>query len=152
MATERWIAGNGVGLTWTSCFGSELNSLANGSAVISSVTINNATALDTFADLSTNVTVSSAAGLPFIGVYLYPLNGDGTTYGDGRFNSSTAATPPTSYYIGAITTSGSTATGMMQRIIIPPGSFRFLLFNSTGNAFNASAGSVYYRTYNRQVT
>lgn len=153
MAIERWVAGNGVGLTWTVCFGTELNSLANGNAVLSSVTINNATALDVLADVSFSLNVTPTGTLPYVGVYLYPLNQDGTTYGDGRFTASTNAIPPTGYYVGAISPGSSTPiVGMLPRIIIPPGSFRFLFYNNTGAAFSSSAGTASYRTYNRQVT
>lgn len=153
MAIERWVAGNGVGLTWTSCFGAELNSLATGNAVLSSVTINNATALDVLADLSVSLNVTPVGSLQYVGIYLYPLNQDGTTYGDGRFTSTTNAIPPTGYYAGAISTGTTTpVVGLLPRIIIPPGSFRFLLYNNTGAALSSSAGTASYRTYNRQVT
>ena len=155
MAIERWVAGNGVGLTWTACFGAELNSLAIGNAVQSSVTIANATALDLLADLSISLgSVTTPAGLPYIGVYLYPLNQDGTTYGDGRFTSSTNAQPPTSYYVGAIPVPAS-ATGVivgnLRSIPLLAGSFRFVFYNNAGVILAASGNTASYRTFNRQV-
>ena len=155
MATEKLIAGSGVGLTWTSCFGAELNSLANGNAVLSSVTVANATPLDMLADLSISLgSVTTPAGLPYIGVYLYPLNQDGTTYGDGRFASSTNALPPTAYYAGTIPVVPSVAAvivGTLRSIPLLAGSFRFLLYNAAGVALAASANTASYRTFNRQV-
>ncbi len=155
MATERLIGGSGVGLTWTSCFSTELNSLVNGNAVISADVINNATALDMLADVSVSLgSVTTGAGLPYIGLYIYPLNQDGSSYGDGRFGSSAAGPPSTLYAVGAIAAPASTTavvTGMVRGIWLLPGSFKFLIFNSLGVNFASSANTVEYRTYNRQV-
>lgn len=157
MAIETWIGGNGVGLTWTSCFSTEVNSLANGNAVLSSMAINNATALDIFADVSISLgSVTPGAGAPYIGVYLYPLNQDGTSYGDGRFGTSAAGPPPSQYFVGTISCIPSTAgviTGTTPRgaIILPPGSFKFVLYNLAGVTLAASSNVVDYRTYNRSV-
>lgn len=155
MAVEKLTAGAGVGLTWTSCFGTELNSLTSGDAVISSVAISNASALDMWADLSISLgSVSSGSGLPYIGLYFYPLNGDGSSYGDGRFASAAAAVPPTQYFVGAIAIPPSTTgvmTGSLRGFWLPPGSGKFLLYNGAGVNLAASANTVYYRTYNRSV-
>jgi hypothetical protein len=153
MATEKWIAGSGQGLTWGSAFGTEINSLASGNAVISSVSVTNGTALDIFADVSfvAGATITTVAP-NFLGVYLYPLNEDGTTYGDGSFGSSAAGPPPANYWVGNINVSVGTITvaGMVSRIILPPGTFKFLLYNQAG-ATLASSNTCKYRTYNRSV-
>lgn len=155
MATEKWIAGSGVGLTWTSCFGTELNSLVAGNAVISSVVITNGTNLDLFADISISLgSVTPGAGNPFIGIYFYPLNQDGTTYGDGAFGTTAAGPPPSSYFVGSIPCRASTAgviTGMVRGILLPPGSGKGLLYNNSGVNLASSANTVSYRTYNLQV-
>ena len=53
MATEKWIAGAGQGLTWGDAFSTAtLNSIANGNAILSDIAITNGTALDIFADVS----------------------------------------------------------------------------------------------------
>jgi hypothetical protein len=157
-----WTAGNGVGFTWTTAFnGSDLVSLANGSTVLSSVAdITNQTALDIYADLSVRMTVASAtppAGAYF-GLYLTPLLDDGATYGDGFLTSGgtiTRAPPWTPAGTIPLETAAAAIVlaGFAQGIVIPPGSFRFALFNGSGAALSASAGNciVKYRTYNMNL-
>lgn len=154
MATERWIAGSGVGLTWTNAFtGTTLNSIANGNAIASDLVIANATPLDMFADVSIGLASAAFVAPNYIGVYLYPLNKDGSTYGDGRFGSSAAGPPPSNYYVGAIGLVAATQAqnGTLLRVVMPPGSFKFVLYNQGGVAFAASGNTCQYRTYNRQI-
>ena len=154
MATEKWIAGSGQGLTWGSIFGTEINSLANGNAVLSSVSVTNGTALDMFADVSfvAGATITTTAP-NFLGVYLYPLNEDGSTYGDGRYGSAAAGPPPANYWVGNISFNAAASTtivGMLEKIVIPPGTFSLVLYNQAG-ATLASSNTCKYRTYNRSV-
>lgn len=157
MATERWIGGTGIGLTWTAAaVSADINSLANGSANQSSVIIHNEGAnLDIFADVSVSLgSVSVGTGTPFVGIYLYPLNQDGTTYGDSRFAAATVATPPSQYLVGVIQAPSAVTgvvTGMIRGILIPPGSFRFVIYNQLLVALAASANVIDIRTYDRQV-
>ena len=157
-----WTAGNGVGFTWTTAInGSDLASLANGSTVLSSVAdIANQTNLDIYADISVRMTVGSAtppAGAWF-GLYLVALLDDGATYGDGFLTSGSTITraPPWSP-VGSIPLETATAatnlSGLVQGIVIPPGSFRFALFNGSGAALSSTGGNciVKYRTYNMQL-
>jgi hypothetical protein len=157
-----WTAGNGVGFTWTTAINaSDLVSLTNGSTVLSSVAdITNQTALDIYADLSVRLTVTSAtppAGA-WLGIYLAALLDDGATYGDGSLTSGSTITraPPWSP-IGSIpleTVAAATLlAGFVQGIVIPPGSFRFALYNGSGAALSSTAGNciVKYRTYNMQL-
>lgn len=156
MATQRWIAGNGVGLSETSCFGTELNSLVNGNAVLSSDQIDNTSALDTFADISTNLgSVTTGSGAPFIGLYLYVLNEDGSTYGDGNFTSSATGPPPSAYFVGAIPCQVSAAgaiVGTARGILLPPKKLKFVLYNEAGVTLASSGNTVDYVTYNLQVS
>jgi hypothetical protein len=101
MATEKWIAGSGAGLTWTSLDTTTLNSIANGNAILSGTQIDNSTALDIFADVELVLASLAAVAPNYVGVYFYPLNSDGTTYGDGRFGSSAAGPPPGQYAMSA---------------------------------------------------
>lgn len=156
MATEKWIAGTLQGLTWGSAgFSTEVNSLANGNAVIAANQIDNSTALDIFADVSVSLgSVTTSSGAPFIGLYLYPLNEDGSTYGDGGFNSAAAGPPPASYRVGAIVVPASTMgvlVGMVRGIILPPGKFKFLIYNQAGVTLAASSNTLDFRTYNRSI-
>src|ERR1700735_575628 len=128
MATEKWIGGSGQGLTWGGAFSTEINSLANGNAILSTVSITNGTSLDIFADVSfvAGATVTTFAP-GYLGLYLYPLNEDASTYGDGRFGSSAAGPPPSNYFVGTISfaiAAGTTIAGVFSRIILPPGTFK----------------------------
>lgn len=156
MATEKWIAGSGVGLTWSAAntSGTLYNALANGSALLSDLDITNGTDLDIFADLSWLAGGTATTAAPnYLAFYLYPLGQDGSTYGDGRFGSAAAATPPSIYFIGAIgfaAAAGTTIAGVVRGIVIPPGTFRFLVFNQSGAAL-ANTNVFKYRTYNRSI-
>ena len=154
MATEKWISGSGQGLNWGNAFSTAtLNSIANGNAILSDIDIDNSTVLDIFADLSMAFASITIAAPAFVGIYLYPLNKDGTTYGDSRFATSAAGPPPSTYYVGNIIhPTGATASeGMLSRIIMPPGHFKFVIYNQLGNALAASGNTMQYRTYNRSV-
>jgi hypothetical protein len=154
-----WTAGNGEGFSWgTAINGSDLASLANGSTVLSSVAdIANQTGLDLYADVSVRMTVASAtppAGA-FLALYLAALLDDGATYGDGSLASGGTITRAPPYApAGIVPLESAAATtllaGFVQGILIPPGSFRFALYNNSGAALSATAGNciVKYRTYN----
>ena len=155
MAVEHWVAGSGQGLGWGSCFGSEINSVVSGNAVLSSVSITNGTALDLFGDLSISLgSITPGSGSPYIGFSRLPLNQDGSSYGDGRFGTSAAGPPPSPYYIGSILCIPSTAgvlTGTISFVMLPPGTCKFLLYNLAGATLASSANTVSYRTYDRSV-
>jgi hypothetical protein len=155
MATEKWIAGSGVGLTWTAAFtASTLDSIVNGNAILSDVQINNASALDVFCDFSIAFGSITWAAPSYVGVYLYPLNQDGSTYGDDRFGTSAAGPPSAQYWVGNIAnpTGAAANEGTLLRIIMPPGAFKFVIYNQTGATLaSAGANSAKYRTYNRAI-
>ena len=89
---DNWVAGSGVGLTWTAAFGTEFTTttLPSTDAIASSIVISNGTALDKFADLTVHLASLAAVAPNFIGVYLYPLTSGGSVYGDGRFGTAAA--------------------------------------------------------------
>jgi hypothetical protein len=154
MATEKWIAGSGQGLTYGNAFtGSTLNSIASGNAILSDLQIDNSTALDIFADVSIQLASAAFLAPNYIGVYLYPLNQDNTTYGDGRFGSSAAGPPASTYYVGSIVIVAATQAqnGTLRGIVLPPAKFKFVLHNQGGVALASSANVCLYRTYNRAV-
>lgn len=155
MATQKFVAGI-AGLTYqTSSFGSELNSLVNGNAVLGSLQLDNSSNLDLFADFSISLgSVTTGAGAPYIGLYLYPLNEDGSTYGDGAFGTSAAGPPPSAYYIGSIPCQVSATgviVGTLRGVLLPPGKFKLVLYNQAGVTLAASANNVLYRTYDFAV-
>ena len=155
MATEKWISGSGVGLTWTAAFSTEINSIVNTNAILSSVSIANGTPLDIFADIWIALgSITSGAGAPYIGFYLYPLNQDGSTYGDGRFGSSAAGPTASQYFVGAVPLVPSVTQaqeGAVTGIIMPPGTFSFVAYNLSGSTLASSGNAIKYRTYNRSV-
>lgn len=156
MATEKWIAGSGAGLTWTAAYtaASTFNSIANGNAIISDLQIDNSSALDIFADFAFVGGSITTVAPNFIGVYLYPLNSDGSTYGDSRFGSSAAGPPPPQYWVGNIVLPVGTQalTGEILRVPLPPGKFKWLIYNQAGASLAGSgANTILYRTYNRSV-
>jgi hypothetical protein len=143
------------GLAWTTCFqAADAGTLANGSSVLSSTgDITNGTSLDMFADISFSVTLASntiAAGAN-IAFWIYPLNEDGTTYGDNQFVGGTAkAATPSFPSVGAFNNpavaSTTTLVGLIPQLVIPPGTFRFLVQNNCG--FTLTAATIKYRSYN----
>lgn len=154
MSIEKWIAGAGQGLTWGSAFSTEINSIVNGNAILSSVAVTNGTALDIFADLSYVAGGTATTAAPnFLSFYLYPLGEDASTYGDGRFGSSAAGPPPGNYFIGSIgfaAAASTTIAGVVRGIVLPPGTFKFVLYNGSGATLD-SGPTCKYRTYNRSV-
>lgn len=154
-----WVAGNGVGLTWTACFApGDLTSLVDSKSVLSSAAaITNGTNLDIYADVSVEITVGSAtprAGA-YIGIWLAPLQNDGTIYGDGQLVAGTAATYVPPWSPAAIipiqsTNASTTIIGQANGIILPPGSFNFILYNFTNVTLSSTAANntCKFRTYN----
>lgn len=152
-----WVAGNGVGLTWSTAINSaDLASMANGSTVVSTVAdIVNGTNLDMFMDVSVSMLIASStivAGAN-LALFLFALNQDGTTYGDNQFvNGTQKAATPTFAPFGTIpliaAATQTTLIGFIQQIIMPPGSFRLALQNNSGFALTAGTQTVKYRTYN----
>lgn len=157
-----WVAGNGQGLSaWsarTIAFGTaDLTSLADSKAVLSSGTaIANQTNLDTYMDISVQITVASStprAGA-FIGIWLAMLAQDGTTYGDGNLTAGTAATYLPPWAPLAIIPLSATATtnmgGQATGLIVPPQQFQLICYNFSNVTFSATAGNniVSFKTYN----
>ena len=161
--TTGWTAGNGVGLTWTAAFNttdfttshSGSTPMQNLDVVLSSVAdITNGTALDKFADLSLELSISSstiAAGANFA-FWLYALLDNGTSYGDGQQTSGTATAKTPAFAPCAIvplyaTTGQTSLVGFVQGIVIPPGSFRFAIQNNCGFTLTNTTTTCKYRTY-----
>lgn len=154
MATEKWIAGSGQGLTWGSLDTTGLNSIANGNAILSATQVDNSSALDIFADVEVVLASLAVIAPNYVGVYFYPLNSDASTYGDGRFGTAAAGPPPSTYSVGTIVMVAATQAqqGVLRGIILPPGKGKFVLYNQTGVSFASSGNTLKYRTYNRSIT
>lgn len=155
-----WTAGNGVGYTWTTAINSaDMASMATANTVVSSVAdIANQTNQDIFTDLSFSLAIASStivAGAN-IAFWLFLLNQDGTTYGDGNFTNGTAAAKTPTFAPCAIfpliaAAAQTTMVGTVSGIIIPPGSFRFAVQNNSGFTLTAGTQTVKYRTYNTNL-
>lgn len=159
--TEIYVAGSGQGLTWGNAFSSAtLASLAAANGIVSDIIVDNGTALDIFADVSLRVAGGLTGGTPavpnYVALFIYPLNQDNSTYGDGRFATATGVAPPGQYWVGNFqitTTTGSDQEGMVRGIIMPPGKFKFLIYLAFATAnFPASGVTCLYRTYNRKIS
>lgn len=156
-ARTAWITGNGAGLTWATAINSaDMASMATANTVVSSVAdIANGTNLDMFMDISASLviassTIAAGANLAF---WLFLLNQDGTTYGDGQFTNGTPAAKTPTFAPCAImplvAAAAQTALiGAAQQIIIPPGSFRLAIQNNSGFTLTSGTQTVKYRTYN----
>lgn len=145
MGVQTWKAG----VAWTTVGGSELNSIANGNAILSSTALTN-TPEDTFCDVSISLGSITPTGAPYLGVYIHPLNQDASTYGDGRFGSSAAGPPGNTYFAANISlvAAAQVQTGIARGIILPFGGFKFVFYNASGVALAASANTIKYQTYN----
>jgi hypothetical protein len=152
-----WTAGNGVGFTWSTLINSaDMASMATANTVVSSVAdIANQGFLDMFMDISYKLAITSntiAAGANFA-FWIYALDQDGSTYGDGQFVNGTAAAltpafpPCATVGIPAVATT-TNMSGYAQQIIIPPGSFRVAIQNNSGFTLTSGTQTVKYRTYN----
>lgn len=153
--TARWIIDSAyTAVTFTA---SEVNSLPNNGGALGTAVIANGTSLDLYADVSFVVTVGgTTTAASAITVYLLPLNADGTTYGDG-YASSTTTQPAAGYAVGSIgvkvgVTSGSTVTGTIRGIVLPPGNFKLALGNNLGIALSATAAlTLSIKLYNENL-
>jgi hypothetical protein len=156
MALERWIAGQySPSLAWSDAFTTaSLNALANGNAILGTTTVANDIFGDMFADLSINLGSAVFAAPAYVGVYLYPANTYNGTFGDGRFSAAAAGPPPSCYWVGDISlvAASQTQKGTLSRIPLPPGPFRFVLYNQGGVTWAGSnLNSCQIRTYNLQL-
>jgi hypothetical protein len=158
MATETWVGGNGVGLTWTACMlnsgTSVLNSITNNDSVLDGADVTNGTALDIYADFSVQLGSVTSVAPAMMNVFIYPLNGDGSTYGDNQLTTTFAAkTPAPQFYAGSIIFPVGTQAliGTLERIVMPPGTFRWAVQSQAGVTLASSGNAAQYRTYNRKV-
>jgi hypothetical protein len=146
MTTTLWTPGT-LAASYVSCFNAaDLNSLAAGSSVLSSVAAFNNSMGDTYGVLTFKLgTLTPTGGTPFIAFDLYPQNQDtGSVYGDGSLTagSQVAATLNGSYSIPNVTIQqGTTIVPYGTSLIfpLPPfTSFAFACYNGFGTPFNSS--------------
>lgn len=133
----------------------ELNALAltSGKAISSALDNSDTVAqptLDLFADLELKVTFASAptAGT-VVELYVLPSIDGGTTYPDG----STSVLPQSSLYVGGFAVRAVTTAQVMvlRGIALPPGSYKYLVQNTTNQAFPATGSTLRHNTYQLQT-
>jgi hypothetical protein len=154
-----WTAGNGQGLSWGAIVNSaDMASMTNGESVLSSVTgVANGTNLDQFMDISCELTIASsavAAGAN-LALWIYPLQEDGTTYGDGLLTAGTAAAVTPAIAPAAViplyASTRTTIIGQANGIVIPPQTFKVVIQNNSGFALTSGTQTCDYKTYNQNL-
>lgn len=145
MSTIQLAAYRGVSNAMTT----ELNALGSSTGKAISSAIDNSSTLDLFDDLQLNVTFASAptAGT-VVELYLLPSIDGGTDYPDG----STSVLPQSSLFVaGFAVRAVTTAQKMVVRgVALPPGLFKYLIQNTTNQAFPASGSTLERNPYQLQ--
>ena len=153
-----WVAGNGVGFSWTTAIASaNMASMTNTQVVMDSTDITNQTALDIFADVSISLVIASStivAGAN-IAIFLLALNQDGTTYGGNHFTTSAATTAVQDTPVAVIPLfAGASQTALIGNALgiqLPPGTFRWAMQNNSGFSLTSGTQTIKYRTYNTNL-
>ncbi len=128
----------------------ELNALAAAGKSAPSAANDNSTDLHQFDDLELAVTFGvSPNANEAVEVYLLP-SVDGTNYVDG--DASTDPAPNTLIGIFPVKASTSAQRLAIQDVPIPPGLFKYMVINQTGQAFSASGHTLKRRPHSHTVT
>lgn len=127
----------------------ELNALGSGSGKALSAAIDNASYLDLFDDLELSVDfVTAPTAGTVVEMYLLRSIDGGVTYPDG---SATVA-PQSSQYVGGFAVRSTTAAQVLSLpgVALPPGVFKYLLQNTTNQAFPATGSVLRRNSYQLQ--
>jgi hypothetical protein len=155
---SAWTGGNlnAGSLAYQLAFGSEIATLNTSQSVLSSIIFDNTTGEDEFLDLSAVGTIASstiAAG-SVLNFWLCQLQGDGTTYGDGRLTTTPSTYVPLGVLpLGGISVQIGTAithvVGGLNLLSLPPCKFSLGAQNLVGDNF--ATMQVWIRTYNQNL-
>jgi hypothetical protein len=141
-ATIQWGPYRGA----TSVMTSALNALASTTGKAVSAAIDNGPNGDLFDDVELTVTFASAPTAGSV-VELYMLRSidGGSTYQDG----STTVEPQPSTFVGGFTVRAVTTQQVLilGGVALPPGSFKYLVRNTTNQAFPASGSTLDRNSY-----
>jgi hypothetical protein len=160
-----WTAGNLFSsFGWNAAFnGSDLNSMPNGDAVLSSIAAfdnsGGTTVPDQFLDYSFKFSIASSTIVAGAGiaVWLFYLQQDGTIYGDGSLTAgSQAAVTPGLFGVQSsplrAAASQTTLVGEnASPILLKPAKFILAVQNNCGFTLSSSGNSFSIRTYNQQL-
>ena len=162
-----WSGGllTGVGIAYQPAFNAtDLNGLAAGASVMSSVApFDNTISLDEFMDISFVGALLTATAFPAgwsIAFFLAVLQGNGSTYGDGRLTPGTQVAgtvySPIMDPLGGIqpatnTTAATPIIGDVGGIVIRPRKFALICQNNTTVALAATGNSCYISTYRQNM-
>lgn len=127
----------------------ELNALAATTGKAISSAIDNGTDLDLFDDLELAVDfVSAPTASTVVELYLLPSIDGGTTYPDG----SGSILPQSSLFVGGFAVRAVTTAQVMvvRGVALPPGPFKYLIQNTTNQAFPASGSTLRRNPYQLQ--
>jgi hypothetical protein len=127
----------------------ELNAIAATTGKAISAAQDNSTDLALWADLELSVDfVSAPTANTVIELYLVPSIDGGTTYADG----SSSIVPQAALYVGGFVVRNTTALQIMviRSIVLPPGFYKWLIQNTTNQAFPATGSTLRMATYAMQ--
>jgi hypothetical protein len=127
----------------------ELNAIVATTGKAISSAQDNSVDLELWADLELAVTFASApTANSVIELYLLPSIDGGTTYPDG----STTVNPQAALYVGGfVVRAVATAQKLVIRsIVLPPGLYKWLIQNTTNQAFPATGSTLRESTYQMQ--
>lgn len=135
----------------TTVMSAELNALGSSSGKAISSAINNGPDSgnlngNLFADVELAVDfVTAPTGGTVVELYLLPSIDGGTTYPDG----STSILPQSSLFVGGFAVRNTTAAQVMvlRGIALPPGYYKYLLQNTTNQAFPATGSTLRQNIY-----
>jgi len=122
----------------------ELNSLANDSRVITAA-IDNSIGLEQFADFELSIAAQSSTRDPNAAIEIYIIPSiDGINYPEDA-----TVDPSVNMKVGSFVFSENTDADIdtILNILIPPGKFKILLKNITGQALAESGNVLKYRIY-----
>lgn len=121
-----------------------LDSVANNAAALSTTDITNGSSLELFADVSLILGSINPSGAPAVELHLRALTHNGTNFAD------VVTGAPTLVGASPVTTGSSikyVLWGGPNRIVIPPGTFRWGIVNRTGVTFAGSGNALQHRLY-----
>lgn len=134
----------------TSYLTTELNSLADAANKLGAA-IDNSAGLDMYADVEISLAAQGSARSAgaYVAVYLIPSADGGTTYAYGG----DSLDPGANHLVATVPfDAATTARDQLATMIpVPPGHFKLLIQNQTGQALAASGSTVQYRLYSAEV-